>query len=219
VKRRVAAVFIITTALVVTGCTDSDEPPNAGTSASSAPSGPAPSSMTFEEAYAKLPIDGPANAPITWEKSPEPESEEVLAARRSLALWYWERSSTDWTAIVPIGRFLFTDRFYQQSLAPFADVTDNEKPSSGPLWVKTMGVEKTGSDQARVTFCTDRGHWRDAGVTQVPENRANLESYILNYEQTGDGERRWLTDRLIDNAIDRKAQYGAACAKWAQHQP
>ena len=43
--------------------------------------------------------------------------------------------------IVPIGRFLFTDKFYQQSLAPFADVTDNKEPSSGPLWVKTMGVD------------------------------------------------------------------------------
>ncbi|BEL05816.1 hypothetical protein Q0Z83_040070 [Actinoplanes sichuanensis] len=216
-KRRAAVVLTLLGVVVTAGCTDSDEPSNVGVSASSDP-GSTASSMTLEEAYRKLPIDGPANAPINWEKPQEPESEEVLAARRSLALWYWERSSTDWTEIVPIGRFLFTDRFYQQSLAPFADVTNNAKPSSGPLWVKTMGVEKTGTDQARVTFCTDRGHWRDAGVTEVPHNRANLESYVLNYEQTGDGERRWLTDRLIDNAVDRTDQYGAECTKWAQHQ-
>ena len=218
-KLRAASVLAVMVTLVTAGCTDSGEPPTGGTSASSAPSGPAPSSMTIEEAYRQLPIDGPENAPITWEESPEPEAEEVLAARRSLAFWYWEASSTDWTSIIPIGRFLFTDTFYQQSLAPFADVTNNEEPSSGPLWVKMMGLEKTGSDQARVTFCTDRGHWRDAGETGVPENRANLESYLLKYEQTGDGERRWLTDRLFDNAGDRKAQYGAECTKWAQHQP
>ncbi|WP_433796348.1 hypothetical protein [Actinoplanes sp. CA-252034] len=218
-KLRATAVLAVTVALATAGCTDSDEPPAPGPSASSAPSSPAPSSMTIEEAYRKLPIDGPTNAPITWERSQEPESEEVLAARRSLAFWYWQGSSTDWTPIVPVGRFLFTDRFYEQSLAPFADVTDNEEPSSGPLWVKTMGVEKTGQDEARVTFCTDRGHWRDAGVTGVPQDRANLESYVLKHEQTGDGERRWLTDRLIDNAVDREARYGADCTKWARHQP
>jgi hypothetical protein len=205
--------------LVMAGCTSSDKPPIVDATASSPPGSTAPSSMTIEEAYRKLPIDGPQNAPITWEKPAEPEPEEVLAARRSLAFWYWQGSSTDWTSIVPIGRLLFTDRFYEQSLAPFADVTNNEEPSSGPLWVKTMGVEKTGPDQVRVTFCTDRGHWRDAGVTEIPKNRANLESYILTYQQTGDGERRWLTDRLIDNAVDRKDQYGAECTTWARHQP
>jgi hypothetical protein len=219
VKVRAAAGLAVMVALMTAGCTGSDEPPDVGASASSAPTGPAPSSMTVEEAYRQLPIDGPENAPITWDKAPEPEPGEVLAARRSLAFWYWERSSTDWTTIIPIGRFLFTDRFYQQSLAPFADVTNNEEPSSGPLWVTTMGVEKTGPDQARVTFCTDRGHWRDAGEPGVPEDRANLESYVLKYEQTGDGERRWLTDSLIDNAVDREEQYGAECTKWAQHRP
>jgi hypothetical protein len=219
VKLRAAAVLAVMTTLVTAGCTGSGEPEQAGTPASSAPSGPATSSMTVEEAYRKLPLDGPANAPITWEKSPEPEPAEELAARRGLAFWYWERSSTDWTPIVPIGRFLFTDRFYQESLAPFADVTDNKEPSSGPLWVRTMGVEKTGPDQVRVTFCTDRGHWRDADEPDVPQDRANLESYVLKFEQTGDGERRWLTDSLIDNAVDREAQYGAECTKWAQHRP
>ena len=218
-KLRAAAVLAVMTTLVTAGCTGPDQPSNTGAATPTTASSAAPSSMTIEEAYQKLPIDGPKNAPITWEKFQEPESAEELAARRSLALWYWERSATDWTTIVPIGRFLFTDRFYQQSLAPFADVTDNEEPSSGPLWVKTMGIEKTGPDQARVTFCTDRGHWRDADEPDVPQDRANLESYVLKLEQTGDGERRWLTDSLIDNAVDREAQYGAECTKWAQHQP
>ncbi|MEV4276450.1 hypothetical protein [Actinoplanes xinjiangensis] len=218
-RMRAAAVGAVTVALATAGCTGPEEPPNVDATPSGAASGAAPSSMTFEEAYRRLPIDGPPNAPITWEKSPTADSDEVLAARRSLAFWYWQGSATDWTAIVPVGRFLFTDKFYQQSLAPFADVTDNEEPSSGPLWVKTMGVEKTGPDQARVTFCTDRGHWRDAGVSEIPQDRANLESYLLKYEQTGDGERHWLTDSLIDNAVDREAQYGADCTAWARHRP
>ncbi|MDI6097236.1 hypothetical protein QLQ12_01255 [Actinoplanes sp. NEAU-A12] len=219
-KIRAAAIVAVTVALATAGCTDSDEPTNVGASASGVPSGAAPSSMTFEEAYRRLPMAGPENAPIIWDLSQTADTEEVLAARRSLAFWYWEGSSTDWTSIIPIGRLLFTDRFYQQSLAPFADVTNNEEPSSGPIWVKTMGVEKTGPDQVRVTFCTDRGHWRDADDEPgVRKDRANLESYVLKHEQTGDGERRWLTDSLIDNAVDREAQYGAECTKWAQHQP
>ena len=219
-KRRAAAVLAVMMTLVTAGCTGSDESPSTGAPASSASSGPAPSSMTFEEAYRKLPIDGTKDTPITWETPQEPDSEEVIAARRTLAFWYWHRSTTGWASTRPIAPFVFTDRLYQTALAPSADDTVNNDPSSGPLWVKTMGVEKTGPDQARVTFCTDRGHWRDAGdEPDVPQDRANLESYVLKLEQTGDGERRRLTDSLIDNAVDREAQYGAECTKWAQHQP
>jgi hypothetical protein len=176
--------------------------------------------MTFEEAYQKLPMDGTKDLPIVWDLSQVPDTEEVLAARRSLVFLYWEWSSTDWTSVIPIGRFLYTDKLYRLTLAPFADVTDNSNPSRGPLWVKTMGVEKIGPDQVRVTFCTDRGHWR--GVEDKPEvrkNRANLESYVMKYVQTGDGESRWLADRHFDNDGDREPKYGAECTKWAQHQP
>jgi hypothetical protein len=176
--------------------------------------------MTFEEAYRRLPMDGTRDLPITWDLSQVPDTEEVLAARRSLVLLYWEWSSTDWTPIVPIGRFLHTEEYYRKVLEPFADVTDSENPSKGPLWVKTMGVEKIGPDEVRVTFCTDLGHWRGIeDKPQVRKDRANLESYVVNRTQTGDGQRRWLVDRRFDNDGDRKPQYGAECTKWAQHQP
>jgi hypothetical protein len=217
---RAAAVVAVTVALATAGCTGPDEPPKVDTTPSGAASGAAASSMTFEEAYRRVPMDGIRDMPITWDLSGVPDTDEVLAARRTLAFWYWHRSTTDWASTHPIEPFLFTDRLYQQALAQFADTAVNDDPSRGPIWVKTMGVEKTGPEQARVTFCTDRGYWRDAGDEPgVPEDRANLESYVLKYEQTGDGERRWLTDSLIDNAVDREAQYGAECTKWAQHRP
>jgi hypothetical protein len=176
--------------------------------------------MTLEEAYRRLPMEGTKDLPLTWGPSEVPETEEVLAARRSLVFLYWERSSTDWTPIIPIGRFLHTEEYYREVLEPFADVTDSENPSRGPLWVKTMGVEKIDPDQVRVTFCTDRGHWR--GIDDKPEvrkDRANLESYVMKHVQVTDGERRWLADRHFDNDVDREPQYGAECTKWAQHQP
>ena len=218
-KRHAAVVIALSGVLVTVGCTGSEEPSGTDAPASSAPSGPAPSSMTFDEAYRQVPIDGTKDMPIIWDLSQVSDSDKVLAARRTLAYWYWHRSTTDWATTRPIGPFIFTDRLYQLALAPSADKTFNDDPSSGPIWVRTMGIEETGPDQARVTFCTDRGHWRDADYTGVTKDRANLESYVLKYEQTGDGERRWLTDSLIDNAVDREAQYGAECTKWAQHQP
>jgi hypothetical protein len=176
--------------------------------------------MTAEEAYRKLPMDGTKDLPIAWDLSKVPDKDEALAARRSLVFNYWQRSSADWTPIIPIGWFLHTENFYKLTLAPFADVTDNGNPLRGPLWVKTMGVEKIGPDQARVTFCIDRGH--SHGVhdkPEVPKDRANLESYTMKYVQTDDGASRWLADRANDNDVDREPKYGAECTKWAQHQP
>lgn len=221
-KRCAAAAIAVMAVLASTGCTDTDEPTNGGASSpSSSTPGGIPSSMTFEEAYRKLPMDGTEGLPITWELSGVPDTEQFLAARRSLAFSYWLRSSADWSPIVPIGRFLYTEKHYQEVLAPFANVTASEDQSAGPLWVKAMGAEETGTDQVRVTFCGDIG-WLHRGTEdpkQVREDRANLESYVLKRVQSGDGERRWLTDVQIDNAGDREKQYGAQCRQWARHQP
>lgn len=189
-------------------------------SPSSAP-GAAASSMTFEEAARTLPMDGTADLPISWDSSEIPDTEQLLAARRSLVFGYWLRSSLDWSPIVPLGRFLHTEKHYRETLAPFADVTDAENRSTGPLWVKVMGVEETGTDQVRVTFCTDIGWWHRSAENkqQVRKNRANLESYVLKNVRTGDGEPRWLADQRFNPDGDREAKYGAQCTKWAQHQP
>jgi hypothetical protein len=49
-------------------------------------------------------------------------------------------------------------------------VKPNDNPSIGPLWVKVMGVEQAGPDQATVTFCNDIGYWRgtDGKNAKVP---------------------------------------------------
>jgi hypothetical protein len=215
VKRRAAVVTAVVVGLAAAGCTGTDEP-----AVVTSPSAPGEMPMTYEDAYRKLPMDGTDDLPITWDLSKVPDTEEVLAARRSLVFTYWEWSSTDWTPIIPVGRLLFTDELYELTLAPFTDVTNSRNPSRGPLWVKTMGVEKVGSGQVRVTFCIDKGHWR--GVEDKPEirkDRANLESFTMKYVQAGDGEKRWLADRVNDNDVDREPQYGAECTKWAQHKP
>jgi hypothetical protein len=215
-----AAAVAVTMGLATAGCTD-DDPPRDGTTPSAATSnGAVGTSMTFEEAYRKLPMDGTTELPITWELSGVPDTGEVLAARRSLVFHYWDYSSTDWAAIVPIGRFLYTEAFFEKVLAPFATST-NDNPSIGPIWVKVMGVEKNGADKATVTFCTDRGYWHRAKEknVKVPTDRANLESYVMENVESGDGERHWLTDQLIDNDGARKAKYDTECTKWAQHRP
>ncbi|WP_239135497.1 hypothetical protein [Actinoplanes derwentensis] len=214
-----AAVVAVMVCAVAGGCTDTDAPSNPGASPSPGVIGSDAPAMTFEEAYQKLPMDGTKELPITWEPAGVPATEDLVAARRSLVFSYWLRSETDWTPIIPIGRFLFTDKHYQEVLAPSAEVTDAENPSRGPLWAKAMGVEETGPDEARVTFCTDRGYWRGVeDASEVRKDRANLESYRMTYVQTGDGERRWLTSGRTDNAVDREEQYGAQCTEWAQHQ-
>jgi hypothetical protein len=205
--------------LMSAGCTG-DGPPTGATTPSATPGGSAGSSMTFEEAYRKLPLDGTKDLPITWDLSGMPDTDAILAARRSLVFNYWEMGSTDWTTIIPIGRFTYTERYYQEFLAPFATST-SDNPSVGPIWVKVMGIEQMGQDQSRVTFCTDLGYWHEARQKNpgARKGRANLESYVMENVQTGDGERHWLADRLIDKDVDREAKYGTECTKWAQHQP
>ncbi|MFI7598895.1 hypothetical protein [Actinoplanes sp. NPDC049681] len=174
--------------------------------------------MTFDEAYRRVPMDGTKDVPITWDLAGAPVADEVLAARRSLAFMYWEGQATDWTPIIPIGRFLYTDEFYEKVLAPFANSSSVDNPLVGPIWVKFMGVEKNGPDQATVTFCTDHGYWRHAKDNpQVRKDRANLESYVMKNVETGDGEHHWRADRRIDNDGSREAQYGEQCEQWAQH--
>ncbi|GLY02373.1 hypothetical protein [Actinoplanes sp. NBRC 101535] len=213
-KRLTSGAAVVMMSLLA-GCTGTDEP-----STSSTPSSPATASMTDEEAHRKVPIDGTDAVPITWESLESPESEQVLAARRSLAFLYWERSETDWTPIIPIARHLVTEKHFQEVYEPFAGVTDFEDPLRGPLWIKLMGVEKTSPDVVRVNFCTDRGYWlRVKDEAKVREDPANLESIVVKLVQTGDGEPRWLTDMQIDNAGDRADQYGAQCTAWAKHKP
>ncbi|WP_328460185.1 hypothetical protein OHA21_29145 [Actinoplanes sp. NBC_00393] len=212
-KLRAAAVIVVMVGLVTVGCTGPDEPSNV-------PGGDVQPSMTFEEAYRELPMDGTKDLPITWDLSQVSDSDEVFAARRSLVFRYWLGSATDRTTVIPIGRHLYTERQYREVLAWFGPETSAENPFIGPLWVKTMGVEKTGSSQATVTFCTDHGHWRRAKHSaRVRIDRATIESYVMEYVQTGDGERRWLADQHIDLESDPEVKYGAECDKWAQHQP
>ncbi len=217
-SRLTIAVIAVTMVLAAAGCT-SDDPPADATPSSAAPGNAGPA-LTFEEAYRKLPMEGTKDLPITWDLAGAPDTDEVLAARRSLVFNYWELSSIDWVPVIPIGRFVYTERYYQEFLAPYATASGGN-PSIGPIWVKVMGVEKTGTDQATVTFCTDLGYWHGADQKSpaVREGRANLESHILENVRTGDGERRWLVDRLIDKDGNRQAQYGADCAKWARHRP
>ena len=198
-----------------------DGPPADRTAPSTTPaSAPAPS-MTVEEAYRKVPMDGTKDLPVAWDLAGAPDTEETLAARRALVYRYWLSQATDWTPIVPLGKFIFTDSYYQDILAPFEKTTDEENPSIGPIWIKYMGVEKTGPDTATVTFCTDLGHWHEAERVnyKVRKNRANLESYEMKRIRTGDGEQRWVADRVLDPHNDLKPKYGDACTKFATHQP
>ncbi len=213
------AFLAVTVGLATAACTDDDPDAGGTTPSTAAPSSAAAPAMTFDEAYRKLPMDGTKDVPITWDLAGAPDTDEVLAARRGLAFMYWERQSTDWTPVIPIGRYVFTEAYYEKFLAPFATASAIDDPLIGPIWVKVMGVEQTGTGQTTVTFCTDLGYWRHAEEKNftVRKDRANLESYVLANVESGDGERHWLTDRLIDNDGDRKPTYGAACTKWAQH--
>lgn len=209
-----AAVAALMAGLTTAGCTEDNPPPN-GTTPSSSPA------MTFDEALQRLPMDGTTDVPITWDLAGAPETDEVLAARRSLVFTYAEETMPDKDSLTPVGRFLFTERYYQQILEPFESRTaDSGSPMIGPIWVRFMGIEKNSANQATVTFCLDHGYWHWAKQSNAPvrKDRATLQTYVLEKVQTGDGETRWLTDRLRDNDGDREPQYGAECTKWAQHQ-
>ncbi|GIE90748.1 hypothetical protein Are01nite_72280 [Actinoplanes regularis] len=215
-----AAVVAVTVGLATAGCTNDDPggdatvPPSVASSSAVAPS------MTFEEAYRKLPMDGTTDLPITWDLAGAPDTDEVLAARRSLAFIYWQMSSSDWSPITPIGRFLYTEEYFEKVFAPLANTT-SDNPSIGPIWVKPIGVEGTGADQATVIFCTDLGYWHEVEQKnpKVRTKRGTVQSYVMKNVESGDGERHWLADRVFDPDVDRQAKYGAECTKWALHQP
>ncbi|BCY08922.1 hypothetical protein L3i22_040100 [Actinoplanes sp. L3-i22] len=133
--------------------------------------------MTFEEAYRKIPMDGIKDVPITWDLVGAPDTDEIIAARRSIAFTYWELQSTDRTPVIPIGRFVFTEAYYDKFLAPFAMSSAVEDPLIGPIWVKVMGVEQTGYSQTTVTFCTDLSYWHH---TEERTSRYAKTDRILN---------------------------------------
>lgn len=202
--------------LASASCTGED-PPAARTTPAT-PGGATAPSLTFEEAYRKIPMDGTRSLPITWELSGIPDVEAVLGARRALVFRYWELNAIDWTSVNPIGRFVYTERYYQEILAPFA-TSKSDNPSIGPMWVKVMGVENNSADQVTVTFCADLGYWHDAKQInpKVRKDRENLESYVMQNVQSDDGERHWRADRLHDRDRVRAPKYGAECTKWSQH--
>ncbi|WP_436532173.1 hypothetical protein [Actinoplanes sp. HUAS TT8] len=214
-----AAVVAAAMGLTMVSCSGDDPPPDKP--APSAPAGADGSSMTFDEAYRKVPMNGTAKLPISWELAGVPDVDDVLAARRSLAYSYWLYQEADWTSAIPLGKYVFTDRYYTKVLAPFATTSADSDPSVGPIWAKVMNVEKTGVDRSVVTFCTDVGYWHRASEKNpgVRKERGEVESYEMENVQTGDGGMRWLADRRLDPDPDRKAEYGAACADWAQHKP
>ncbi|WP_430790287.1 hypothetical protein [Actinoplanes sp. G11-F43] len=202
----VASVVLLSTAACTT-----DPPP------APAPSAAAPA-MTVDEAHRLLPMDGAGDLTITWD--PSPDTDEVQAARRSLALNYWMDAVTDWTSIIPVGRMLSADRHYREVLAPFAESTDAGKPASGPMWVKTMGAQKIRPYQVQVTFCTDLGHLREDGKPYRDiKKRANLETYLMQYVTTADGNRGWRTASVATTDFSRAKTYGPECTRWARHQP
>ncbi|GAA4952827.1 hypothetical protein [Actinoplanes utahensis] len=211
---RAAAVAAVMVGLMTAGCTDTDGPSTVDTSSLPTPGGTA-SSMTYEEAYRRLPIDGTKEVPITWDLTRAPETDKVLAARRALAFNYWMWGSTDYRPIIPVGRMLVTEITYEVILKGVADVTDHD-PTTGPLRVKLMGVGDYGGSEVTVTFCTDRGRWRGP-MNKGGKNRAYLESYEMKRVESGDGQPRWLYLALTADTEDLKARYGAECTKWAQH--
>lgn len=215
-----AAAVAVMVSLTAAGCTTNDEPTNRTTPASDALSAGAPSSMTLDEAYQRVPMDGVDDLRISWDVPQGQDVDEVLAARRTLAYDYWLSQATDWTPIIPIARFLYTEEYYQQVWAGL-ETSKSDDPYVGALWVKFMDVEPLGPNQARVTFCADIGWWlqRSWDKTKPRKDRANLESFVMENVQTGDGERRWLADGHLDPDADREAKFGAECTKWAQHQP
>ncbi|WP_231956895.1 MULTISPECIES: hypothetical protein [unclassified Actinoplanes] len=220
-KALTAATLVTTVGLTLAACTvehprgDKTTPPAANGSAGTP-------SMTFDEAYRKVPMNGTANQPITWDVTSTPDTEEVLAARRSFAFLHWEKQATDWAPILPIGRYLYTDDYYASVFAPFITSTSPiEDPWAGPIWVKSVGVEQMAPDRQRVTFCADLGNWHHGSEKPyaAPGHRGVIQSYEMQNVESGDGERHWLTDRVFNPDIDRQAKYGSACTKWAVHKP
>ncbi|WP_430781408.1 hypothetical protein [Actinoplanes sp. G11-F43] len=212
----IAAALAVTVGLTTASCSDDGTPTVADTPSAAPPSAAGPV-MTAEEAYQKLPMDGTKDLPITWEPSGAPETDEVLAARRALVLHYWLFQATDWPPIIQVGRQLYSDRYYQKLLAPYADPKPVDNPSVGPIWIKYMGSEPAGSGKVMVTFCADLGYWHGAKETgaKVREERAILESYLM--EQTPD--QRWVADGRLDNHVDLEPKYGDDCAEFAKHKP
>ncbi len=211
-RRRLPAVFAAVVAALSTGsCTGPAEAP---------PVRAAPTSLTYAEAAAKVPMNGTEKLPITWDTSKVPDTDVVLAARRTLAYFYYQNSTPDWVSVAPIARPLYTAKNYAEVMEPFAGSTDSGADDNGILWIKTMGVEQVRPNHVRVDFCTDIGYLRyDADSPRFREDRAYLQAQDMFYVKTTDGSHRWLLRSHIDNAADRKPLYGAECAKWAQHKP
>ncbi|GLY00647.1 hypothetical protein [Actinoplanes sp. NBRC 101535] len=202
----------VAVALTIAGCTDDSQPTTEPVAS------PATPPLTFEEAYQQVPMDGTERLPITWELTGAPDTDEVLAARRSLAYEYWLSQATDWSPIIAVGRYFYTDEYYDRSLAPYA-TTVSDNPYTGPIWAKVMGVEQTGTDHATVTFCADLGYWHTAQSkdAKVREARGSVQSYVMENITSADGEGHWLTAQRLDPDVDRRTKYGAECTKWAKH--
>ncbi|GLY00648.1 hypothetical protein [Actinoplanes sp. NBRC 101535] len=202
----------VAVALTIAGCTDDSQPTTEPVAS------PATPPLTFEEAYQQVPMDGTERLPITWELTGAPDTDEVLAARRSLAYEYWLSQATDWGPIVTLGNYFYGDSHYDRFLAPFASTT-SDNPYVGPVWIRVMGVEQTGTDQATVVFCTDDGYLHESEDTDftVRDKRASVQSYTMTNVASGDGERHWLAETRSNPDTGREAKYGKACTAWARH--
>ncbi|HWS31938.1 MAG TPA: hypothetical protein VN408_04255 [Actinoplanes sp.] len=204
------AVAAVVMCLAAAGCTGDLDPPLEQTLPSVSPS------LTAEQAFARLPLDGTDQVPITWDLSGRKSADLLLGAQRGLAFLYWQWGSTDWTPIMPVGKIVHWGPYYEGRLSEFENVTDFQEPATGPLWVKLMGYD--GED---VTFCTDRGHWRDDEDSPgARTNRAQLETFSMTQEKRdSSGYKAWVVLDYDPLDAEMRAKYQAACTKWAQHQP
>jgi hypothetical protein len=217
-RRLVTVVVALAAATVTAGCTDDPGRP--------APT-PAPTSstptLTYQEAYARIPLDGDPKAPVRWEVPPVADAEQASAteaARRGVAFDYWWSAQPDQGQGGYLARYLYTAQLYDKLFGKLSP-GPNADPNVGPVWVKVMGTEPTAPDEVWVTFCADIGWWHD-GSKPADQHRAERDSLLslqMRKVRQDDGEPRWLIDRWLDEDTDRKPRYGRQCTAWATHTP
>lgn len=206
--------------LLVGGCTGTVEPQP----------GPSPTrwgpSLTYKEAYERIPLDGDPVSPLRWEQSAlddlDLQTRTALRVARLLRSLDHHTSSQDYTDAY-LYQWVATDRRLEVMFPDGPPGSDGFgfPPSLGPTWIKVVGVERVSPHRVEVHVCEDRG-WRaaqDSSEERPSPNRAFLWHFEV-IEQVGiDGVERWLVDDVWPDLDLLGPEARRECEEWAVHDP
>ncbi len=181
-------------ALVVTsGCRSSgDKPPATGTPHAT------PSTATFEQAVANIPLKGTSEKPIYWRPSGSAAdlADPVLAARRAYALVKYSGATSHPKDLIWVVNRVTIGSIAENETSLLNQYTGNEAASIGPIWAWVMNAQRQAPDTVLVGLCVNVS-WVHGADEPYPSNAVSeggLQTIRVRQVRDSDGQLRWKAD-------------------------